>query len=144
MDLIRLVLEDALKYTILELEIWINSKVPKRTGQLRDNLKMQLKSSSVKAGLLRLVLGTNIDYAEDVNDMTTSNVRHSGEVGYAYYYGFSGRLILSDPRAIGGFFDSLIEFARERMTVNLQKAKNLHIGMQGRLATALRKGVSMD
>ena len=55
--------------------------------------------------------------------MTTKQVRHSGEIGYAYYYGEYGKIILNDPEAIGGFFDYLIEFAKERVLINLMKVK---------------------
>ena len=107
-----MILTYALKLTIAHLYEWIDEKVPKRTGQLRDSLKINLKTSTVKNKLLKLYFGTHLDYAGFVNDMTTSQVAHDGEVGYAYYYGHYGKIILDDPNAIGGFFDAMIEEAR--------------------------------
>lgn len=121
-----------------ELRIWIKSKVPKRTGQLRDNLLKQLESSNVKKGLMRIVLGTNIDYAPKVAEMTTAQVRHSGEKGYAYYYGEHGIIMLDDPEAIGNFWEELMDYARERTTVILQRAINEYFAGTGKLMKAVR------
>lgn len=135
-------LHDMLLYVLdelmAELRDWINTKVPKRTGQLRDNLLRNLESSNVKKGLMRLVLGTNIDYAPDVAEMTTSQVRHSGEVGYAYYYGKFGRMILDDPEAIGNFWDVLIAYAKERTKTILARAINEYFAGTGTLIKTVR------
>lgn len=137
--LIKAILDDVLAATIKELEIWIDSKVPKRTGQLRHMLKQWLKGSNVTKGVLRLVMGTNLPYAEDVAGFTTSQVRHNKEVGYVYYpniFGVRGRVILNDPRAIGNFWEKMLEFAKERVDINLIKAKNKHLGQAVKRAKA--------
>ena len=123
---------------ILELKIWIKTKVPKRTGQLRNNMLAQLDSSNVKKGLMRLVLGTNIDYAPQVAEMTTAMVRHVNEVGYAYYYGKSGKIILNDPQAIGNFWEELLEYAEERTMFILQRAIDEYFAGTGTLIKQVR------
>ncbi len=124
-----------------ELRIWINTKVPKRTGQLRQSLLDNLESSNVKKGLMRLVLGTHLTYAPDVADMSTSQVRHSGEIGYAYYYKKSGRLVLDDPQAIGDFWNELMDYAQERTMSILQRAIDEYFAGTGKLMKAVRGAV---
>ena len=129
--MIQQILELVLNTTKAELEIYIDNIVPKRTGQLRAMLKQWLNGSNIYKGVMRLVMGTNLKYAEDVNKMTTSQVRHNKEVGYVYYpniYGIRGRVILDDPRAQGSFWDKMLEFAKERVDINLIKAKNKILG----------------
>ncbi len=124
-----------------ELRIWIKSKVPKRTGQLRDNLLRHLESSNVKKGLMRIVLGTNIDYAQEVAEMTTPMVRHINEIGYAYYYGASGKIILNDPQAIGNFWEELLQYAEERTQFILQRAIDEYFGGTGTLMSHVRRKI---
>jgi len=124
-----------------ELRIWINTKVPKRTGQLRDNLLRNLESSNVKKGLMRIVLGTDIQYAPDVAEMSTVQVRHSGEVGYAYYWGKHGKLILDDPAAIGNFWEELIKYAKEKKMSILDRAINEYFAGTGTLIKSVRGSV---
>ena len=127
---------------ILELKIWIKTKVPKRTGQLRDNLLKHLESSNVKKGLMRLVLGTDITYAPDVADMPTRIVRHSGEVAYAYYYGHHGKIMLNDPQAIGDFWNELMEYAQERTMFILQRAIDEYFKGTGKLMRSVRGAIT--
>ena len=130
-QLIHMILADVLKDTVHDLIIFIGNKVPKRTGQLRRDLVEWLAGSTVMKGIMRLILGTYLPYAEDVAQMTTSQVRHSGEVGYVYYpnkMGIRGRVILNDPQAIGFFWDKLITYAKEQVAKNLIRAKNKHLG----------------
>ena len=129
-ELITKMLNDVLETTLLNIEEWIDYKVPKRTGQLRDNLKKHIRSSRVSGNIMRIIMGTSIEYAQKVNEMTTGQVRHvntnkenSGAYAYAYYYGNYGRIHLNDPRAIGHFWDELIEFTKERIMINLTKEK---------------------
>ena len=123
---------------IFELKIWINTKVPKRTGQLRESLIKNLESSRVKGGLMRLILGTHVSYAEDVAEMPTSTVRHSGEKGYAYYYGNYGKITLDDPRAIGNFWEELLKYAKERAMSTLQRAIDEYFKGTGKLMKMVR------
>lgn len=117
------ILRAALSRTIDDLDKWIDEFVPKRTGQLRESLKANLRSSRViQSTLLKLYFGTHLDYADFVNDMTTSQVAHTGEIGYAYYYGHYGRITLNDPNAIGSFFDEMINYARIALRANITYA----------------------
>ena len=137
--LIHRILELVLNTTKKELEIFIDNIVPKRTGQLRHMLKLWLNGSWVGQGIMELVMGTNLDYAEDVNEMTTSQVRHNNELGYVYYpniFGISSKsrprgskkIRLNDPRAQGHFWDKMLVFAKERVDINLIRAKNKILG----------------
>lgn len=138
-QLIQLILEDVLRDTKAALEEWIDSKVPKRTGQLRFMLKTWMGGSSVGENIMKLILGTNLPYAEDVSKMTTSQVRHNNEWGYVYYTNIFGidsktrprghkKIRLHDPRAIGFFWEKMLEFAKEEVDKNLIRAKNKHLG----------------
>ena len=138
-QLIQLILEDVLTDTKKDLVIWIKSKVPKRTGQLRKDLIEWLDGSTISKGILRVVMGTYLPYAEDVAQMSQAQVRHSGEIGYVYYpnkMGIRGRVILDDPRAVGYFWDKLMTFAKDRAAINLIRAKNKHLGQAVKRAQA--------
>lgn len=130
-----------LEELLLELENWINKFVPKATGQLRDSLIANLYSSSVKKGLMRVILGTHLDYAEDVAAMSTMKVRHFGEKRYAYYYSASGPIILDDPQAIGNFWEELIKYAQERCMNILQRAIDEYFVGTGKLMRMVRSRV---
>ena len=123
---------------IRELEMWINKFVPKRTGQLRYTLIENLHSSFVKLGLMRIILGTDVGYAEDVADMSTMQVRHSGQIGYAYYWREHGKIILDDPNAIGNFWEELLKYAKERCTNILQRAIDEYFKGTGKLMRMVR------
>jgi len=136
LDIIISLLEEILELTLIDLEDWIETYVPKRTGQLRDNLLRNIRSSRVRNGVLRIIIATSIDYAEKVNEMTTAQVRHtdtdrehSGKKAYAYYYGHYGPITLDDPYAVGGFFEELVEFAKDRVIMNLAKMKSKYTTM---------------
>jgi len=133
-DMLLYVLDELL----LELERWINKFVPKRTGQLRDSLIANLYSSRVKNGLMRVILGTSLDYAEDVAEMSTRQVRHFGEEGYAYYYSESGPIILDDPQAIGNFWEELLKYAKEKCMNILQRAIDEYFKGTGKLMRMVR------
>ena len=116
---------------ITEGNEWIDTYVPKRTGQLRALLKLWLGGSTISKNVLRIVLGTNLPYAEDVNDMTTDMVQHSGETGYVYYpniFGIRGKVRLNDPQAIGGFFTELMKYMEERTHTWIDIAKSHFFG----------------
>lgn len=140
LNLIINLLEEVLELTLIDLEVWIEKYVPKRTGQLRDNLLRNIRSSRVRNGVLRIIIATSIDYAAQVNEMTTAEVRHdstdrehSGKKAYAYYYGHYGPITLDDPDAIGSFFDKLGEYAKERVLINLAKMKHKYKDLVSRL-----------
>jgi len=125
-NIIRDLLSKVLKYTIQDIELWIDHKVPKRTGALRQNLKLSLRSSQVIGNILKIIIGTSIEYAERVNEYTTRQVRHyntrkehSGKKVYAH----GVPVTLNDPEAVGHFFDRMLEFVEERVLINLSKAK---------------------
>ena len=137
--LIHQVLQLVLDTTKRELIVFIDNIVPKRTGQLREMLKIWLNGSWVGQGIMELIMGTNLDYAEDVNEMTTSQVRHVNEWGYVYYPNIKGissksrprgskKILLNDPRAQGAFWDKMLKFAKERVDINLIRAKNAILG----------------
>lgn len=139
LEIIQAILIDTLAGVKADLKQWIDKGVPKRTGQLRHFLKEWVDGSNVTKGIMRIILKTNLPYASYVNDMTQSQVRHHGEVGYVYYdniFGTRGKVILSDVSAEGNFFDKFYAFAKERVAVNLVQAKNSNLGTgKGKLTT---------
>lgn len=153
--LIDNILKDVLRDTKKELEIWIDSKVPKRTGQLRHFLKMWLGGSNFGQGILTIILSASgVEYAEDVNKLPTSSVRHNNEWGYVYYDNIFGinsktrprgskKILLNDPRAEGNFFDKMIEFTKERLDINLIRAKNKYLGATSKINRKIRSGVAI-
>jgi len=105
-----------------ELRKWINSKVPKMTGRLRRDLVRHLMTSYVSNCVLRIFVQTDISYAERVNDFQTHNVRH-----YAKKIKYRGRIIiLHDFRAIGHFFDAMIDTAIKMILYYLEREKRRH------------------
>lgn len=137
-----LIFDDMLSYIkdelIFELSLWINIKVPKRTGQLRDSLINTLNTSTAGNGELKIELGSVIGYASDVDGMMTLRVRHFQEWGTAYYYGHSGKILLNDPFAIGEFWIELQDYAQERISFITQRASDEFFGGTGKLVTGMR------
>ena len=153
--LIDSILKDVLDTTKLDIELWIDHRVPKRTGQLRHFLKMWLGGSNFGQGMLNIILSASgVEYAEDVSKMTQSQVRHNNEWGYVYYDNIFGinsktrprgskKILLHDPRAYGFFFDKMIEFTKQRLDINLIRAKNKHLGATSKINYKIRKAVKV-
>ena len=148
--LVQSVLNETLQLVLDDMRLWILRFVPKRTGQLRFSLLKELESSKVRDGVLIFIIGTHVDYARKVNEMSTSQVghsshkEHSGKWAYAYYYthrrrgpkvgrkkygvgkryrGPSNyRIYLYDPEAVGGFWDALLKYLKARVLIHLKKA----------------------
>ena len=133
-NFIQSALNDCLERTIADVEIWISIHVPKRGGELIKNLLKFLRRSrpppatvnELRGVRLILGVGAEIDYAKYVNKMVIANVRHfntwlenSGKKAYS-----KGKpVLLNDPRAVGYFFDKMVEHGKERFKINLAKAK---------------------
>ena len=137
--IIENILNDTLDHTVDEMESWIKEKVPKATGKLQDNLIQNLYTSQVRQEMVKLVLKTDIDYAKYVNAMSTSEVAHSGEEGYADYQ----KITLNDPNAIGGFWDAYVEESQHRLDLNLTKAKNKWLGQPGEFENLLGEEIKI-
>lgn len=144
-SIFRTEFQKTLKDIIFEIAIWINHKVPKRTGALRQNLLLNLRTSAVVDTQMKLVLGTSIEYADRVNDMPAAWVRHyntTREHSGAKAYGPSGiPITLDDPEAIGHFWDKLLDYAKERVQINLSKMKyriENNTGLTSRQLTRLK------
>jgi len=111
---IQELLDESLETTIMESEIWINSRVPMLTGALRESIISFLHKSRPPPSTIgelrgiRLILGVGaeIPYAKYVNEMTTAQVRHP-----------------RDPRAIGFYHDYMVAYCKERFHTNVDKAK---------------------
>jgi len=133
-DIIQNILDEVLKKTMSDLFVWIVKYVPKRTGQLQDSLLSNLESSKSQNFIAVLRYGTQLDYVKYVTRYKTENVRHNGEIGYAYYNGYGGgtrkhpmrpspaRILLFDPQAIGGFWGQMKMYAKQRMQLHLRDA----------------------
>lgn len=131
-QLVQEQLDEALKITITETRAWINKKVPKREGKLRQSLISFLEKSfpppSVIGELrgIRLVLGVGADvnYAKYVDKMTTKQVAHPGtfrEHSGKRAYSRGRRVYLYDPQAEGGYHDKMVAYAKERLEINIDK-----------------------
>lgn len=130
--LVQTILETTLQLTKMDCRKWIQMYVPRRTGQLQDNLLANLESSFIsRNNFLKLVLGTNVDYAQYVNKMSAMQVQHAGTSAYAYYYGNHGRIILNDPMAQGHFFGIMLMYARDRLRFHLKNVKSTILGTVG-------------
>jgi len=155
-QLIEPILRETLEKTTQDIMLWIIKYVPKRTGQLRMTLLKSLQKSKVQRGILRFIMGTHLDYAKKVNAMSTAQVRHnshrehSGKWAYAYYYTHRNRgpkvgkrrriigkkykgpsnyrIFLYDPEAIGGFWEALIRYLKERAMFHMKNAMLLQYG----------------
>lgn len=131
---IQELLDEALETTIMEVKMWIEVHVAKRSGDLQASLiKFLEKSIPPKIAArepkgIRLVLGVGaeIDYAKYVNEMTMARVRHMGT-----WLEHSGKpamskgkpVFLDDPRAVGFYHDKMVEFGVERFKYNVDKAR---------------------
>ncbi len=134
-NMIGQLLQEIMDACLTDMDAWIDKFVPKRTGQLRDNLHRNIRSSRVRSNVMRIIIRTSIDYAEKVNQMSDAMVQHdntwkehSGRWAYAYYWGHYGKILLNDPDAIGKFFDTFVEFTKDRVLVNMIKIKNKYMG----------------
>ena len=125
-------LDEALQITIEETKIWVNTFVPKRSADLRVSLIKYLERSipptSAQGELrgIRLILGAGaeINYAEYVDEFTTAQVKHTGtwrEHSGKRAYSKGHRAFLSDPKAVGGYHDKMVDYARERLRTNIAK-----------------------
>ena len=132
--IVQRALNEALEDTIFETEDWINTYVPKRSGDLQESLKEYL-GKSIPPPIarnefrdLRLVLGAGADipYIKHVDKMTAAQVQHSGtwlEHSGKKAYSKGLPVFLDDPEAEGEFFDKMIAYAKERLYINIDKAK---------------------
>ena len=114
--------------TKLELTNWINAFVPKRTGQLRDQLIKSLMDSPHSVGQALIQISADVAYLAAVNKMSDAQVQHFGEKGYAYYYGYNGIVILYDPMAKGGFMTHLKGAVTEILRDAWDQAKEQFMG----------------
>lgn len=153
LERIQSFLNDVWKTLEIEIKLWIDKYVPKRTGQLRNNIKRALEQSYLKLGILRIVLGIiglSTGYVERVNKMGTMRVRHSGEIGYVYYPNPDGdppnqrgRVILWDPQAIGNFWENLITYVKDIAITTIARKKDEYFGMPGVANRMIRRKVNI-
>ena len=131
-QLVQTILETTLQLVVADVKKWIQIYVPKRTGQLQDNLLANFQSSYIQNGrILKLKLGTNIDYAQFVNKMPAAMVQHAGDLAYAYYYGVHGKIILNDQMAQGHYHGIMLMYARDRLRFHLKDTKATILGSVG-------------
>ena len=119
-------IQDMLQYVLDELStlltIWINSKIPKDTGLLRsDILKSLRENSEITAYILKMLLKTDLEYAERVAAMDTFQVRH-----------------IIDPEAIGNFWMELELYTKEMLMTILQRSIDEYFGGIGKLMRKVR------
>ena len=123
-------IKDTKTYTIN----WIHKFVPKRTGQLRDNLIEWINNHWMLGTMDRntiIDLVTNIEYATDMTGdvvHTGTWYEHSGAPAMAFYYGYNGRIFLDDPTAIINWYFIIEDFVREELTKNITIYKDYILG----------------
>ena len=120
-DNVLLTIQDMFQYVLEELStlltIWINTKVPKDTGLLRSDILNSLKNNSeVSIYMLKMLLNTDLEYAERVAAMDTFQVRH-----------------IVDPEAIGNFWMELELYTKEMLMTILQRSIDEYFGGIGKL-----------
>lgn len=136
-NFIQQILVAVLKNTLKDILEWIGKptsapgSVPRATGQLRANLIANLRSSRVdRKRFLKLVLGSNLDYAQYVN--TSGKLfAHTGQKGYANRFGAKGKITLNDPEAVSNFFEKLKRFAFYKLRFNLAQEFQRRLGHTG-------------
>lgn len=129
---VKLTKDNIVQFTIDDLKKsvinWIKINVPKRTGQLQDNLIDYIeKNWHYKEGFTTLDLYTNVDYAFDIVNPKHYNtwLEHSGIEAIADYGGHTGKILLHDPMAIANWQNVLAGFVLEEfkkiLTININK-----------------------
>lgn len=134
LEFIQKIMNETLELTIKETEEWIDEFVPKRSGDLREDLKKFLAKSrpppSTKGELrnVRLILGAGADvkYARHVTEMSAEQVQHD-----ATWFEHSGKrayskgkpVFLDDPHAVSDYHTKMVSYAIERLKINLSKIK---------------------
>lgn len=116
------IMNKTLEYTLPLIKTWIQTYVAKRTSQLQDDLIRTLETSQWLNDQLKLELGTMLPYAKKVNS-GTQRLRHNNEWGYAYYYGYHGRILLNDPQAQDKFWGLLKMEARRVLREMFSRAR---------------------
>lgn len=108
-----------------EMKPIIDKIVPRATGQLRNSLYWFLKHDlNIKAGgyALDVVVGSYVPYLRYVAAMNTMSLRHRPpQRRWVKYYGAPRYVILNDPMAEGGFFETLILEARAHLASALAR-----------------------
>jgi len=118
----------SLAQTKSNLELWIQKYVPKRTGQLQDNLLYFLSSSTTRYGRYEVQIKTDVPYAGDISGNVKHYqtwLEHSGRWAKANYYNNWGMIFLHDPEAIVDWMDVLPQEARRELLDNLLMYRGL-------------------
>lgn len=138
LEFIQTIINETLELTIKETEEWIDEFVPKRSGDLRKDLKEFLAKSrpppstkgELRNGRLILGAGANVKYARHVTEMSAEQVQHSGtwfEHSGKRAYSKGKPVYLDDPHAVSNYHDKMVAYAIERLRINLSKIKWLKV-----------------
>ena len=130
-DWFRLRFLEAVNNTKAETEIWIETFVPKRTGQLRDSLIDWIRNNwELKDMTIDLDAQTDVPYARSIEGDPRHNAtwyEHSGRLARAFYYGFAGKVFLDDPQATVDWFYNMGVFVRRQIDDDIQIAINSEV-----------------
>ena len=123
-DRYREILINTIRSLIVPTIDWINKYVPKRTGQLRDDLieyiKIHWRTTVDEKTLIDLI--TKIEYATDIHGIAAHKgtwFEHSGAPAIANYYNHTGRIYLDDPEAFEYWHLIIEDFVREELRKNI-------------------------
>jgi hypothetical protein len=130
---IEKILERALMLTLQDGHDFIDTYVPCRTGKLRASLHRQLDNSYVYGTILKLIMGSSINYVPFVDAMSNSHLQHFGNS-----VRYNGQDIeLYDPQAQKHFMGYLIMKLRQKLRQHLQEARKYEAVQLGATAKPL-------
>lgn len=131
-NILNEVLWATLKATKLDAINWINTFVPKRTGQLRDSLIDWINARWIKTETgIQISLGTDVIYAFEIEgDVRHAGTwfEHSGSPATAYYYNNYGKVYLDDPQAFLKWQTLIGSYITEVFNTHLLTYKDTFLG----------------
>jgi hypothetical protein len=129
---IKLILADTLRATKEDTIDWIRRYVPKRTGQLQEDLIAWIdKNWVVDNEGLQISIGSKIEYAGDIKGEPAHAAtwfEHSGRRAVANYGKHEGRIFLDDPEAIADWHITIKDFIKEKVVNYINSYKSIYFG----------------
>jgi len=125
-DLSTHILNEVLDNVIKDLEEYAAGRVPDRSGDLKNDILKWIRSSRVRDDMLKIIIHSDLDYAQYVDKMSSFQVKH-----YATWLEHSGkkayskgvRVFLDDPDAIGNIFYRLKQYAAQRLDLWMTRSR---------------------
>ncbi len=125
------VFKDAMIATREDVITMINKIVPKRTGQLRDDLLKNVNTWKAEGEQVNMELQSSLPYAYNITGEPAHSgtwYEHDGRPATAYYYNHDGSIYLDDPNAIIDWNIFLTDYIQETYNRYIRIYKDLYIG----------------